>query len=177
MEIEPIKFIFNSISGQISRTDTKANILLGVQLAIVGYFLSNLERISLNNYYFLIVFILFIIMVLMTLIFVFKVIWPSLNLKYLSKKGYSLIYFKSIHDEVTKDEKKTIHRFDKAKEEEFKEDLILQVLSLSEIATKKFIRIQKAFIFLGIEIFLGLIFLIPNFLNLETILKIFIKEG
>jgi len=145
-----LKFIHNTIIHWIDKTDTKANIFLGIQLVILGYFFSYFNDFNFDSCYKKTILGLLTFFTFFVLFFIFKIIWPKLS----TKEPKSFIYFKHICDKYTKNKEQAIQDFSKLSNQEFENDLVNQILSLSIVATSKYKYLQKMIIFLTIEIIL-----------------------
>jgi len=158
MNQERLKFIHNTIVHWIDKTDTKAQIFLGIQLAILGYLLANLKYSNfLKNYN--ITFLLFLISLLfifLSIFYLLRVLWPRLS----TSEHISYIYFKHIEERYRHDKKKAIHDYNELKDDEFDNDLISQIISLSIVGTSKYKDLQKIVIILSVEIILVILMLI-----------------
>ncbi|KPJ55131.1 hypothetical protein AMJ47_01265 [Parcubacteria bacterium DG_72] len=148
MNQDNLKFIHNTIIYWIDKTDSKANIFLGIQLAILGYFLFSLSSFDLDFYCESIVLFGFLISTFFVLFFIFKIIWPKLS----TKEPISFIYFKHIYEKYAKKRERAMEDFGKINNQDVDNDLINQIVSLSIVATSKYKDLQKAIIFLVIEI-------------------------
>lgn len=155
MDQKNIKYIYDKIIHWSDKTDTKANILLGFQLAIAGFFISRVDSVEFTCYKKL----LLICCCLVTIVVIYKifsVIWPRL-----SERGpKSIIYFRNIYNYYLRNgDKKTIESLFDMSDRAFKADLVFQIISLSEITTNKFKNLQMSILFCGLEIALILIIL------------------
>ncbi len=150
MSKEFLKFIHNTIIHWIDKTDIKANIFLGIQLVILGYFLSSIANFSLNSWYKVIALLGFLVFTFFVLFFIFKVIWPRLS----TNGSSSVIYFKHLHDKYAENKNQAIKDFSETTDRDINNDLINQIVSLATVATLKYKDLKKAIIFLGIEIIL-----------------------
>jgi len=156
MNQDNLKFIHNTIIHWIDKTDIKAHIFLGIQLVILGYFTSYFNNIDFGSCYKKIVFGFFIFFTILVLFFIFKVIWPRLSTNRLK----SFIYFKDIYDKYAKSDQPAIEDFDKISKQEFENDLVNQLVSLSIVAMTKYKDLQKMMMVLGFEIILVILLFI-----------------
>lgn len=163
MEEENLKFIHSTIIHQIDKTDSKANFLLILQLAIMGYFIIRLDNFKINyfnNCYILTTLIISVVLIITALVFIVLTIWPRLSNKNLETSD-SLIYFKNIFTSFQIDNKKILDNFKKCNSLKFKNDLTKQIISLAGIALTKYRNIRISIIFISLQIiFLVLLFII-----------------
>lgn len=158
MNQENLKFIHNTIIHWIDKTDIKANIFLGFVLAVLGYVLKDLNLT--NNIYSIkfLLFLIFIISVSLSLFYILKTLWPKLS----NNDSNSFIYFKHISDRYIKNEQQAIFDFRNLQDDAIEKDVVNQIISLSFIATSKYKDLQKAIIFLILEVVLAVLLLIIN---------------
>jgi len=156
MDQNNLKFIHNTIIHWIDKTDMKTHIFLGVQLAILGYFISCFNDIDFSICYKEIVFALFLSSSIFVLFFIFKIIWPRIS----TNKPKSFIYFKDINDKYAITNQLAAEDFNKISKQEFENDLVNQLVSLSIVATTKYKDLQKMMMVLGFEIILVILLFI-----------------
>jgi len=158
MEKDDLKFIHNIITHQIDKTDTKANFLLILQLAVIGYLFTRLDTLNFSNYIMITSLIITLILIIISLIFILKTVWPRLTSDVLNTKS-SLIYFRHIINSFKIENDELLKRFKDCNSEEFNKDLTNQIISLSNLALNKYKNIHKAIIFIILQI-ISLIILI-----------------
>jgi len=156
MDKKDLKFIHNTIIHWIDKTDTKANIFLGIQLVILGYVVSHFRNLNLGICYKKIILDFLLFLTILVFFFIFKIIWPRLS----TNEPKSFIYFKHIYNRYVKNKQQATEDFSKISKQEFENDLINQVVSLSTVATTKYTDLQKMILILGIEIILIIVLFI-----------------
>lgn len=168
MDIDNLKFIYGKILHQIDKTDTKANLLLVIQLAVIGYFLVRLDDFvidSFRNNLIIINLSILVFFIILTLIFIFLVIWPRFTANRDLNTQSSLIYFKHIVTSYKSDNKKLLNNFKKCDFKKFENDLCTQIICLSEIALSKYRNIRIAIIFMIVQFVFLILFFVLFFTN------------
>lgn len=155
MKQNDLKFIHDTIIHWIDRTDVKANIFLGIQLAILGYLLPKVACFYFDYYHKAVLFG-WITSALLDLFLIFRVIWPKLS----TDEPKSFIYFKHIHAKYAGENLVALRDFSKVNEKAFDEDLVNQIISLSTVATEKYIILQKVVILIGFQIALIILLIV-----------------
>jgi len=146
-------FIHNTIIDWISKAESKANIILGIKLFILGYFIESYNSPSSFSYHALL-YVLYLFFAGISFYFLIKIIFPQLS----TKEPESLIYFKHIDVKYKFNKKQGISDFINFDEDKFKKDIINQILSLSFVSSIKYKLLQKGFFFFGLEVLFILIF-------------------
>jgi hypothetical protein len=154
MEIDKIELQQNNYQWQLScinSADTKAGFLITVNLALIGFTASQvnkiLEKPFLSNHIskWPIIFLLCLaITTLISLFFAAKAIWPRL-----SSGSTSIFYFKSI---LNKDIEQYSKEIEYLEPQSILNDLSGQVWELSKIALKKYKNVRTGFWAYGISI-------------------------
>lgn len=143
-----LKFIHNTIVHWIDKTDSKANIVLGFKIFLIGYFLTMLDSLSLNCDINIIALILYIVSSLVSFVSVLRIVNPTLS----TGEAPSLIYFKHISHQYRNKREKGVEDLIKLSDKDFKIDIANQIISLALVAEEKYQHLQKAIIFLLIEV-------------------------
>lgn len=144
---ESYQFIHNTVIHWIEKADSKAEIMLGIKLFILGYFIQTFEHPNDLTYHSLI-YITYSISSLLSFYFLVKIVYPKLS----TKEPNSLIYFKHLDSKYSSNKKQGVKDLMNMSEEDFKNDLINQILSLSFVSSLKYQLLQKSFIFLMLEV-------------------------
>jgi hypothetical protein len=148
MNIDNLKYTHDQITQWIDKADNKANIFLAVKLFILGYILENTRSGSTGCNGFLISFLIFSGI---SFFYILRVVYPRLG----TDKPKSFIFFRHLSDLFGSDKKKGIESFDKRTDDDFKNDLSEQIISISGVATRKYMDIRSGTIFLILEITLA----------------------
>ena len=135
--MEDLWKIFDNINSWIKNCDSKTTILFGVITAFGLFFIDDIfiYKSIISNLFF----ILFLISYFASLFFLFRSIFPNVNIEYNSN-----IFFGSIA-------KKTYSNFDKSLSNnnyQISDDLKMQIHINSIVANKKFFNFKKGFWFL-----------------------------
>lgn len=146
--MEKLKFIHNTIIHWIDKTDSKANIILGIKLFLIGYFLTLLDGFSFGWNWGTVLLILFVINSFVSFIFVVRIIYPKLS----TVEASSLIYFKHISDKYKNNKSQGIEDLGNFSDGKFKTDISNQIISLAIVAEEKYRHLQKGIIFMLIEV-------------------------
>ena len=146
--MEQLKFIHDTIIHWIDKTDSKANIILGIKFILVGYFLTLLTGFNFGWNWKTIALLIFITSSVSAFSFLIKIIYPKLS----TEEPTSLIYFKHLALKYKNNKKQGIEDLDKLTEESFKRDLSNQIISLSIVAECKYTDLRKGIIALFFEI-------------------------
>lgn len=155
--MEKLIFKYETISKWIERADTKAQILIGIQIFITGFVLQ--EKFSFYHCYFLsIALLLFVSLSCLTLYYLYRVIRPRLN----NKIGKSLIYYRDISQNFELNPQVVKNELLNEKEEDFISDISNQVISLSISCDNKYSDLQNAEIFMISSFILGIIIYLIN---------------
>lgn len=152
--MDKLKFIHNTIIYWIDKTDSKANIILGINFFIVGYFLSLLENFTLGWNWKTIVFVFFLGSSAIVFSYIVKIIYPKLS----TEEPSSLIYFKNIFEKYGNNKKQGVKDLSNFKNDDFKKDLSNQIISLSIVAESKYSDLRIVIKGLIIEFILLFIF-------------------
>ena len=142
-----LKFIHNTIIHWIDKTDSKANIFLGIKFFIVGYFLTLLTNLNFGWNWETIFLILFVIFSFIGFVLIIKIVKPKSS----TEEPPSLIYFKHLSEKYRNDKKTGSNVLLNMSDQDFKRDLSNQIISLSIVAHDKYRYLQKTISFLFIE--------------------------
>lgn len=159
MEKENLKFIHETITHQIDKTDTKANFLLILQLAVIGYLFTRLDKFDFSNCITVALLVITSVLIIISLIFILKTVWPRLTSNVVDTKS-SIIYFNHIIGSYKNEKEKLFKRFEDCNSEEFNKDLVNQIISLSNLVLNKYRNIHKAIIFIILQIISLIIFIV-----------------
>lgn len=152
--MEQLKFIHNTITHWIDKTDLKADIILGIKIFIVGYFLTLLDVFKFGWNWKTIILILFIASSAASFFFLLKIIYPKLS----TEEPTSLIYFKHLSAKFKNNKKQGVDDLNKLSEENFNKDLSNQIISLSIVAECKYFDLRKSIGALFLEVILLIFF-------------------
>jgi len=152
--MEKLRFIHNTIIHWIDKTDLKANIILGVKLFLIGYFLTLLDCFSFGWNWKTILLVLFFLTSIVSFFFIIRIIYPKLS----TGEASSLIYFKHISDKYKKNKKQGIKNLSNFSDKDFITDISNQIISLAIVAESKYVYLQKGMIFMLIEIIILVFF-------------------
>ena len=154
--MENLKFIHNTEIHWIEKTDTKASILLGLKVLILGFFLDKFADLNTESDFVITILCSFLFITLLALFLYLKIIFPQLTIN----KPKSLIYFKHIAEKDSLDHEKLFNELLNISDATLQKDLTTQIISLSHVASKKYGDLQKMMFLLYIEVLLVLILFI-----------------
>lgn len=158
---DKLQFKYNSLAGWIEKADLKAQILIGVQLFILGYVLENQAD---NFYWSGLMWLLlfgFILCSLGSLYYLYRIIRPRLANKIFGSK----IYFRDLAKQAEKDYAKTKEALIAEDDQGFINDMTDQVLALAKVSNEKheFLLTAEKFLVTGFSI--GIVIYIVNLLS------------
>ena len=146
------------ISKWITVADTKAQILIGIQLFIIGFVSEKHIPIDCFEWMINILFLVFLFISCISLFDLYRVIKSRL-----SNKTYgSKIYFRDIAKSFELNAEETKDLIKNEKKEDFLSDLTDQIIILSGIANEKYKDLEKAEKFMIISFILGLVLYLMN---------------
>lgn len=135
--------------------DKKANIVLVISIAVVGFVLdANVLSIS-KSCVETLMSILFIIVSILSIYFVIRIIKPKLK----NSKGSSIIYFQDLANNILKEDD-LCKKIAEQTSDDFKDDLIYQITATASVTKRKFDELNTAVIFLIVQIAIGLMMFI-----------------
>lgn len=152
--MEKLQFIHNTIIHWIDKTDSKANIILGIKLFLIGYFLTLLDGFSFGWNWGTLLLSLFIVSSFVSFIFVVRIIYPKLS----TEEPSSLIYFIHIFDKYKNNKNQGVEDLSNFSDENFKTDISSQIISLAIVAEEKYRYLQKGILFMLIEVIILVFF-------------------
>jgi hypothetical protein len=132
------------ILGFFQRVESKASFLFALNSAMLGVIALNIQKSDFLIWYHVLAAVLAVLLVVMSLIFVYRCIFPSL------KGGHaSLIYFRAV---ASTREAEYVNAFKSLSQEQLIDDLLAQAWRNAEILTLKFDHIKTAFILTAIAL-------------------------
>lgn len=145
--MDNLKFIHNTINYWIEKADNKANIILGLKVFILGYFLSIFKTFDLNKSLTAVGLSFYVIFSLLSFYFILSVVYPKLA----TGESPSLIYFKHIADKYRANKKQGIKDLSALDDKAMQKDISGQIIALSVVADSKYKKIRSGVLFLIFE--------------------------
>ncbi len=158
---DKLQFKYESLAGWIEKADLKAQILVGVQLFILGYVLENqADNFNWSGLSWLLLFG-FIFCSLGSLYHLYRIIRPRLSNKIFG----SMTYFRDLAKQAAQDYVKTKELLKTEDEQGFIDDMADQVLALAKVCNEKheFLLTAEKFLVAGFSI--GIVMYIVNLLS------------
>lgn len=155
---DSLKFKYEALGKWIENADLKAQILIGIELFIVGFVLGkqfSFDVCHLLSGFFL---TLFLLLSGISLFYLYRIIKPRLS----NEIHGSRIYFRDIAKNSKADYKKTKESLTSETEEGFVSDLADQIISLSRVCNSKYEDLLSAEGFMIASFLLGLILYLSN---------------
>ena len=156
--MEKLQFKYESISRWIENADLKAQILIGIQLFIIGFVLE--KQLPFDPCHRLSLFFLglFLILSCVSLSYLYRIIKPRLS----NKIHGSRIYFRDIAKSSKVNYKETKESIVSEKEGDFISDLADQVIALSRVCNSKYEDLKSAEGYMIASFLSGLILYLLN---------------
>jgi hypothetical protein len=150
---ENLKYVLTQINDRIKFADQKASFFASFNLiwVLVQLKFLNLENFSSCLYKFIL--LLFLLSWIFSIIFLFLILYPRLN----NKTKKSKIYFCHIANKYKDNKISAIKDFNDLTEDEFKEDLSIQIVENSIITKRKYKLLQILFLCFGFFIIASII--------------------
>lgn len=148
--MEKLKFIHDIVIHWIDKTDSKANVILGIKLFVLGYLLTLLKNFEFGCNWISVLLVLYGIFSFISFFFIVKVFYPQLS----TNEPHSSIYFKHIADKYRNNKEQGLSDLKKLSDKGFVEDLSNQIISLAIVAREKYSLVQKGMAFMVVEIIL-----------------------
>lgn len=145
--MDNLKFIHNTINYWIEKADNKANIIMGLKVFILGYFLTIFKTFDLSISLIAVEFSLYILFSLLSFYFILNVVHPRLA----TGEPSSLIYFKHVADKYRHNKKQGIKDLSTIDDKSMLEDLSNQIISLSIVADSKYKKLRTGVLLLIFE--------------------------
>jgi hypothetical protein len=152
--MKQLEFIYGTVMHWLDNTQTKASIILGVKLFLIGYFLTLFDVYNVHWEMRCLVMIWYLITALFSFIFLIRVIYPRTNSRLFS----SNIYFRNIAHNYRDNVQKGIEDLTAMKKEDFKKSLAEQIITLSEVSDYKYKYLRRGIFFVIFELFFLILF-------------------
>lgn len=156
--MEKLQFKYEAITKWIESADLKAQILIGIQLFILGYILEKQINFTCLSSLVIFVFLCFLGASTISLYNLYRIIKPRL-----SNNIYgSRIYFRDIAKNVKNKPEEIKDLLVNEKDEDYRSDLADQIIALAKVCNEKYEYLLKAEKFIILSFFLGLLLYILN---------------
>lgn len=152
MSMEKLQFKYDALSAWIERADTKASILLGVQLFILGFVLQYAVSNFSTHWLAIVVYLVFVITSVASLLFLYQIVGGRLD----NETRDSRIYFRDIAENADQRDD-YIDILSNETDEEYKRDLSAQIVALAKVANSKYEKLSKVGLWMALSFSSGFI--------------------
>lgn len=150
--MKELQYKYETLSKWIGNADTKAQILLGIQLFILGYVLNSGFPKNWHSVWDVVVIFSFLYTSCFALFYLYRIIRPRLT----NNLGNSLIYFQDLAKLARSNHKSLKDNLMNERPESFSEDLANQVIALAKVCDEKYKDLKEAESFMVVSFILGL---------------------